>query len=196
MKSCRFLYWILTFNSTFLGKQQKIHPISNYMDQFKFITQIKLLQVMGGSISTNGSGINGSKTNSVNTNSPASSSPSSPLPNLFSSKNPVSKITSKLSKSDIVYHISDLKGYYDEDTLTSIIKETIEQDKKEQLSIFIQKSKDKDVSKFKYQYKPKIFITDIKTLDVAKVFVPSVINPYGFVHTCLKIGPIVCFIFF
>eukprot|EP01080_Neovahlkampfia_damariscottae_P003107 gene3107-5277_t len=142
---------------------------------------------MGSSQSTVGriSGISSShhaRTNSNHAPSPVS---------LFGSKSPIQSITNKLSKANLSYDIGDLQGYYEIETLTYIIKESIEHDKKIQLTQFLKTgSSNKDVSDFKYQYKPKIFITDIKTLDVAKLIVPSKVNPFGFVHTCLKIGPL------
>jgi hypothetical protein len=109
----------------------------------------------------------------------------SPCPSPVFESNPNSTMTTKLIKANIEYDISNLSFYHDSETIMKLMKNEIENDKNSQ------KRKNNE-QEFKYQFKPKIFITEIETNEFTKAFVPYFINPYGFVHTCLKLGPLVC----
>jgi hypothetical protein len=43
----------------------------------------------------------------------------------------------------------------------------------------------------RHEINPKIIFKTINFSESAKIFVPKSMNPYGFVHTCIKVGPFV-----
>jgi hypothetical protein len=135
-----------------------------------------------------GSGFSQPSSQQVNLVKKMDSQAISPCPSPVFESNPNSTMTTKLIKANIDYDISNLSFYHDSETIMKLMKSEIENDKNSQRLKNTQ-------TEFKYQFKPKIFITEIETNEFTKAFVPYFINPYGFVHTCLKLGPLVCSFF-